>query len=111
MDYSQYVQITLIIVLVGLGKMLKEFNKFRNKKEWNSGIPFVLYFIGVVYGIVMDHSSINGIATGLVSAMLAVALHQTGIQGWYLIKEGKFMELLKKASGDEESSEENKGDQ
>lgn len=88
---EQFINIRIIIILVCLGKAFKELNKMT---KWsNSWILFILYVIGTVIGLYLN-PSLDGAVSGLVSGMLAVSVHQTGIQGWYLIKEGKFSELF-----------------
>lgn len=104
MDISQYVNIAVVIILVGSGRALKSLNKIINKD--NSYIPFILYALGAILGFILNRS-LEGVASGFVCGMLAVSVHQTGKQSISLIKQGKFFDVLLSIFTDSSSTDSN----
>lgn len=92
-DVDQYIQLALVIGLMGLGKIIKAFDVF--SKIPNNTIPGILIVAGILASIGFNGFSQDSIAVGVISALVSVGLHQFGKTGtsivtdWVLTKEEK----------------------
>ena len=79
LDIVQYLNVYLILALMGMGFIIKHaFNKFPNKH-----IPIFLYAISLIYCLlsidsISKTSVINAILDATISAAIAIGLHTSG---------------------------------
>lgn len=67
-----YISIQLIIILAGVGTVLKSFCA----KFSNTIIPLTLLILGITLSLIFYGITIDSIATGVVSALLSTGSHQ-----------------------------------
>ena len=107
LDIVQYLNVYLILALMGMGFIIKHaFNKFPNKH-----IPIFLYAISLVYCLlsidsISKTSIINAILDATISAAIAIGLHTSGknIIKTYL-SSNKTNEIIDTILDDEEDEE------
>lgn len=78
-DIDVYVQLALVIVLMGTGRVIKSIDVF--SKIPNDTIPGILIVIGVLLSMIFNGLTLDAAATGVISALVSVGIHQTGKTG------------------------------
>ena len=90
MDFSNYIDMSLVIICLVIGKIIKEC-KFLEKVPNNLIVVFLpVIAIGIklsVYGF-----SVDNLACALYSALVAIGTHQTGKQLFIINKEENYEE-------------------
>lgn len=78
MDFSNYIDMSLIVICLAIGKSIKELS-FLNKIP-NKLIVAILPIISIGLKLSIDEFSLDSIACALYSSLVAVGAHQTGKQ-------------------------------
>ena len=100
---STYANVYLIIILLGIGKMIKSAPFF--KRIPNDSIPFFLYLLSIIISLCFIDTSLSGACIGVLSAAISVGFHQFGKNSVKMIKEGKILELVLAGFGIESKSD------
>lgn len=79
MDVSGYIDATLLILLLGIGKLIKSSSLF--EKIPNKYITVILPLMGVIIEVISKKSiSVENISLGLYTGLAATGTHQVGKQ-------------------------------
>ena len=77
-SFSSYVDVSIVIICLVAGKAIKQLPIF--SKIANRFIVVILPIIAVILKIGFYGFSLEAIATGLYSSLIAIGIHQTGKQ-------------------------------
>lgn len=80
MELSEYVDVSIVIICLVVGKIIKSVPIF--EKLPNYLIVIILPVISIILKAISGDIGMDSIATALYSSLTAIGIHQTGKQSW-----------------------------
>lgn len=107
----EYINIYLILALLGIGFIIKHTKKLENIP--NNYIPIILYILSMIYEIITLNSYdkisiINGIMDATIASAIAIGIHSSGKQ---IFKSNNISKILFSDDNIEDNNEENTNDE